>query len=178
MTVQELPARRYIELKYRPNACKHGALSMPNGAVTVEWEIGPSQLGPSRFRLNWREHHGPQVNSPQRRGFGHVVLQRMTGRALQGKVSHEFGAGGVSWTLDVPAAAVVMQSRSELPITVAPKVSSAMVAQGHVSVWRRHLRGLREGVVRQNPETDRHAKVRPVHVLMSSPVGHARTLSA
>ena len=65
----------------------------------------------------------------------------MTGRALQGKVSHEFGAGGVSWTLDVPAAAVVMQSRSELPITVVPKVSAAMVARGHVNLWRRHLRG-------------------------------------
>ena len=103
------------------NATKHGALSVPKGAVTVDWEIGPSQLGPSRFRFNWHEHHGPQVVSPQRRGFGHVVLQRMTGRALQGKVSHEFGAGGVSWILDVPAAAVVMQSRSELPITVVPK---------------------------------------------------------
>jgi two-component sensor histidine kinase len=160
------------------NATKHGALSVPSGAVTVDWEITPSELGPSRFRLNWHEHHGPRVISPQRRGFGHVVLQRMTGRALQGKVSHEFGAGGVSWTLDVPAVAVVMQSRSELPITVVPEVSSAMVARGHVSVWRRHLPGLREGVARQNPETDRYAKVRPVHVLMSLPEGHACTLGA
>ena len=101
----------------------------------------------------------------------------MTGRALQGKVNHEFGAGGVSWTLDVPAAAVVMQSRSDL-ITMVPEVSSALVARGHVSAWRRHLRGLREGVVRQNPETDRRAKVGPVHVLMSLPEGHARALSA
>ena len=107
-----------------------------------------------------------------------MVLQRMTGRALQGNVNHEFGAGGVSWTLDVPAAAVVMQSRSELPITVVPEVSSAMVARGHVSVWRRHLRGLRERVAHRGPETVRHAKVRPVHVLMSLPEGHARALSA
>ena len=149
------------------NATKHGALSVPNGTVTVDWEIAQSELGPSRFRLNWREHHGPRVISPQHRGFGHVVLQRMTGRALQGKVNHEFRTDGVSWTLDVPAVAVVMQSRSELPITVASEICSAMVARGHVSVWRRHLRGLREGVARQNPETGRHAKVRP----------HARTLS-
>ena len=160
------------------NACKHGALSVPKGGVTVDWEIGPSDSGPSRFRLIWREHHGPQVMSPQRRGFGHVVLQRMTGRALQGEVSHEFGAAGVSWTLDVPAAAVVMQAPSELPINVVPEVSRAMVARGHVSVWRRHLYGFRERTVRQNSEIVRHAKGRPVHVLMSLPQGHARTLSA
>ena len=81
--------------------------------------------------MNWREHNGPKVVGPVRRGFGHVVLQRMTGRALQGKVNHEFEAGGVSWTLDAPAAAVAMQSRSELPITVVPEVSSALVARGH-----------------------------------------------
>ena len=174
-------AAQYIGLalhELATNATKHGALSVPNGAVTVDWEIGPSELGPSRFRLNWHEHHGPRVISPQRRGFGHVVLQRMTGRALQGKVNHEFRAGGVSWTLDVPAVAVVMPSRSELPSAVVPEVCGAMVARGHVSLWRRHLPGLREGVARQNPEAGRHAKVRPVHVLMSPPERHAATLSA
>ena len=154
------------------NATKHGALSVPSGAVTVDWEIVPSELGPSRFRLNWHEHHGPRVMSPQRRGFGHVVLQRMTGRALQGKVSHEFGVSGVSWTLDVPAAAVVMQSRSEIPIAVVSEVRGAVAARGHVSLWRRHLPGLRE-----NPETSHHAKMRPVHALVFPPERHAATLS-
>ena len=51
------------------NACKHGALSVPNGAVTVDWEIGPSESGPSRFRFNWREHNGPKVVAPARRGL-------------------------------------------------------------------------------------------------------------
>ena len=119
-------ATQYIGLglhELATNATKYGALSVPDGTVTVDWEIGPNELGPSRFRLNWREHHGPRVISPQHRGFGHVVLQRMPGLALQGKVSHEFRADGVSWTLDVPAAAVVMPSRNELPITVVPEVA-------------------------------------------------------
>ncbi len=115
------------------NACKHGALSVPNGAVTVDWEIGPSELGPSHFRLNWRERHGPQVISPQRRGFGHVVLQRLTGRALQGKANYEFGAGGVSWTLEVTAyvaqllgvylalSGVLMIVREQAMIVLVPK---------------------------------------------------------
>jgi hypothetical protein len=169
-------ATQYIGLalhELATNATKHGALSVPNGAVTVDWEIEPSELGPSRFRLNWREHHGPRVMSPQRQGFGHVVLQRMTGRALQGKVNHEFGAGGVSWALDVPAAAVVRQSRSEIPIPVVSEVRGAIVARAHVSLWRRHLPGLRE-----TPETSHHAKMRPVHAIVSPPERHAATLSA
>ena len=56
-------------MSWRPMPCKHGALSVPNGAVTVDWEIGPSELGPSRFRLNWREHHGPQVKLAATSGF-------------------------------------------------------------------------------------------------------------
>ena len=161
------------------NACKHGALSVPKGGVTVDWEIGPSDGGASRFRLIWREHHGPQVMSPQRRGFGHLVLQRMTGQTLQGKVNHEFGAGGVSWTLEVPAAAVVMQARRELhPDVVVREFSDAVVMRGHVSARLRQLCGLRERVTHRNPATGRHAKVPSVHLLVSSPIRHAPTLSA
>jgi two-component sensor histidine kinase len=58
--------------------------------------------------LRWRELNGPKVTPPTRSGFGHVVLQRTTGQALQGKVNHEFKADGVRWTLEVPAARTVM----------------------------------------------------------------------
>jgi two-component sensor histidine kinase len=90
------------------NACKHGALSVPEGGITVDWELRPGDTGAKCFRLVWREHHGPDVMPPTRRGFGHVVLQRMTGQALRGQVKHEFGASGATWTLEVAATNVVM----------------------------------------------------------------------
>jgi len=95
------------------NATKHGALSVPEGVVTVRWDLGRGDVGRPCFRLIWREFNGPEVIPPTRQGFGHVVLQRMMGQVLQGRVSHEFEAGGVSWTLEVPAAAAAMRGPAE-----------------------------------------------------------------
>lgn len=90
------------------NAIKHGALSVPEGVITVYWEFDTRGPGPARFRLIWRERNGPEVIPPTRQGFGHMVLQRMAAETLQGNVAHEFDSRGVSWTLDVPAAVVTV----------------------------------------------------------------------
>jgi len=95
------------------NATKHGALSVPEGVITVDWELGRVGIGRTCFRLMWREINGPKVMLPTRRGFSHVVLQRTTGQALQGKVNQEFAADGVRWTLEVPAARTVMPGPPE-----------------------------------------------------------------
>jgi two-component sensor histidine kinase len=88
------------------NATKYGALSVPEGWITVRWQLGPDNTGQPCFRLRWCERNGPKVLAPSRRGFGHVVLGRATGQALQGKVNHEFEARGVSWTFKAPLSAV------------------------------------------------------------------------
>lgn len=90
------------------NAMKYGALSVPEGAVTVAWQVGPGALGSTCFHLIWREQNGPEVRSPEHAGFGQIVLQRMTGAALGVSVKHEFHSCGVVWTLEVLAAAVLM----------------------------------------------------------------------
>ena len=116
------------------NATKYGALSVPEGVVTVNWELGPGDVGPRCFSLIWRERNGPKVMPPTRRGFGHVILQRMTGKMLQGKVNHEFEACGVSWTLEVPSAAVVVPAerisdrRFEMRSQTVIHASAAMAA--------------------------------------------------
>ena len=91
------------------NATKHGALSAQEGTVTIDWQIAPGDAAaPTCLHLIWRERNGPAVVPPTRRGFGQVVLQRMTGQSLQGKVKHTFDAVGVRWTLEVPMVAVAM----------------------------------------------------------------------
>ena len=103
-------AAQYIGLalhELATNASKHGALSVPEGIVAVHWDLGRSDK--TSFRLAWSERSGPKVTPPTHQGFGHVVLQRMTGQMLHGKVNHEFAAAGVSWTLEVPVAAIVMR---------------------------------------------------------------------
>ncbi len=48
------------------NASKYGALSVPEGRVTVSWD-GASHEG---VTLVWQESNGPRVEPPQRRGLG------------------------------------------------------------------------------------------------------------
>lgn len=61
------------------NAVKYGSLSVSAGRVDVTWHVATVD-DRSILRLTWRESGGPQVISPNRRGFG----SRMIASALQG----------------------------------------------------------------------------------------------
>ena len=90
------------------NAAKHGALSVPEGKIAIEWQVTEGE-GQSRFQISWREEDGPTVRAPHRRGFGHVVIERMVAQALSGQVSMEFDPKGFRWSLDAPAVSVLRQ---------------------------------------------------------------------
>lgn len=89
------------------NAAKYGALSGPAGHVTVAWQIAGAAAGPRRLMMTWREADGPAVAAPTRRGFGHIVMDRIAGQALSGTSETRFAPDGVVWTLDVPASSVI-----------------------------------------------------------------------
>lgn len=72
------------------NAAKYGALSVPEGRVTISWSVSGSEL-----RLLWIEEGGPPVAGPARSGFGTRLLQRNLPRELQGDVALTFAAEGV-----------------------------------------------------------------------------------
>nr|WP_256476067.1 HWE histidine kinase domain-containing protein [Siccirubricoccus soli] len=86
------------------NAARHGALSVPEGQVTVQWRLLPSdcQDQPPLLHLVWEESGGPVVRTPARRGFGTRLLEGGLGRELGGAVSLEFRAAGVVCTIGVP----------------------------------------------------------------------------
>lgn len=54
------------------NAVKHGALSSPDGRVELAWSRDQEAVN-----LEWRESHGPPASSPERTGFGSLLLGRM-----------------------------------------------------------------------------------------------------
>jgi PAS domain S-box-containing protein len=89
------------------NAAKFGALSLPEGKVTVAWSLADDQHGERRLTLAWKETGGPPVELPHHKGFGHMVMDRITGPALGGNSQVHFAPEGVSWLLDVPADGVV-----------------------------------------------------------------------
>lgn len=82
------------------NASKHGALSRIKGQVSIRWLLNEQT---QRIHLRWRESGGPVVAPPRRRGFGHVVIERIVPRALEGSSSLDFLPEGVSWTFEFPA---------------------------------------------------------------------------
>lgn len=59
------------------NAVKYGSLSCPSGRVEISWK----RMGTKGDKLVfvWRESGGPEVSSPQRRGFGTLLIERSGG---------------------------------------------------------------------------------------------------
>jgi len=76
------------------NAVKYGALSVPEGRVTIAWALAPGP-GAQRLDLSWAERHGPPVTPPIRRGFGSRLIERGLAAELSGKASIHFEPEGV-----------------------------------------------------------------------------------
>jgi PAS domain S-box-containing protein len=84
------------------NSAKHGVLSQAEGTISIDWSIGACPEKGETFQLVWRESGGRKIGRPSRRGFGSVVLERVTPIALSGSGVLEYGDDGVTWTLLAP----------------------------------------------------------------------------
>ena len=54
------------------NAAKHGALSVPDGRVKLQWRIDNLGSDPL-FHLHWKESGGPTVEAPSAQGFRRIA---------------------------------------------------------------------------------------------------------
>jgi PAS domain S-box-containing protein len=88
------------------NAAKYGALSTPEGKVSISWRVDPAADGTQMCVLSWTESGGPPVERPSRRGFGRVVIERTVARALRGEVRIDYAPAGLRWTLEYPKSLV------------------------------------------------------------------------
>jgi PAS domain S-box-containing protein len=91
------------------NAVKYGALSNDTGRITLDWSL--SDDAEARLELVWREHGGPPVSPPTRRGFGSLLLDRTLAHDLNGKVAMEFKPQGLVCSISAPLPKVKGQSR-------------------------------------------------------------------
>jgi two-component sensor histidine kinase len=85
------------------NARKYGALSIPAGTVSVQWDVLREREDRSVI-LRWSERDGPAVQQSRREGFGSRLLQRALAADLSGDVHLEFPVTGVSCTIRFPLA--------------------------------------------------------------------------
>jgi PAS domain S-box-containing protein len=93
------------------NAIKYGALSRETGHVMASWEFETTPGEPARLRLTWVERGGPPATTPSRKGFGHIVIERMVADALDGEIAMVFAPEGLHWTLSIPAKNIVSEMR-------------------------------------------------------------------
>jgi PAS domain S-box-containing protein len=76
------------------NATKYGALSVPEGQVSITWRWLPEADG-NGVELEWVESAGPVVEMPKHRGFGSMVIESNLARELDTKIELAFLAEGV-----------------------------------------------------------------------------------
>jgi PAS domain S-box-containing protein len=81
------------------NAVKYGALSVPDGRVSVTWELIPDDAG-QRLRFAWRETGGPKVVPPSRAGFGTRLIEHSFRQHSDGTVELRYLPEGVVMQLD------------------------------------------------------------------------------
>ena len=81
------------------NAAKHGSLSAPDGAIAICWSVEQEDAART-LRLTWREHGGPSVAAPQRRGFGSRLIERSLGAAGESRL--EFAQSGLVCRIVLP----------------------------------------------------------------------------
>lgn len=123
------------------NARKYGALSVPEGRLSVRWQVNPA----GQLLIDWQETGGPAVAPPAHRGFGTRVITQALSHQLGGSAALAFEPQGLHARLCVargfqahvrpaprPAAAAPAQPRRGLPhkvLVVEDDVVIALLAE-------------------------------------------------
>jgi two-component sensor histidine kinase len=96
-TLEPDKARHLILLFHElvTNAAKYGSLSCPNGQVFVDWQ---GEDDGNTILLTWKEHGGPVVSPPNKRGFGSQLIEICI-KSLAGSKQEEFTLDGYTCTL-------------------------------------------------------------------------------
>lgn len=81
------------------NSAKYGALCDQLGHVTVDWERDAR----GDLILDWREHGGPPVKPPTRRGFGSTIIEHSIPHDLDGEVTLDYRPEGFQARIRIPA---------------------------------------------------------------------------
>ena len=84
------------------NAAKFGALSVPNGRVSITWQLRDQAL-----TLEWCEQFGPKVKIRRKKGFGSMVIERNLARALDAKVDLDFNPEGLRCHIVIPSSQIL-----------------------------------------------------------------------
>ncbi len=89
------------------NAEQHGTLTAPDAHVSFAWLIEERLPAQRWLHMTWRERNGPPVQAPRRKGFGHLVLERLAPEGLGGTARLSFEGDGVIWSCETPSSRII-----------------------------------------------------------------------
>lgn len=92
------------------NAIKYGALSTPEGAIRIDWNLAYGGDGERHLNFLWEETGGPPVDPPVRAGFGTRLLSRVFAPG-EGDITLTFPPNGVRCVIALP-----LSTPEEIPI--------------------------------------------------------------
>ena len=84
------------------NAAKHGALSIPNGRVSVSWKRETNGTAAATLRIEWREAGGAPVARSVRSGYGTDLIRDLIPHELGGTVDLALAPDGASCKIEIP----------------------------------------------------------------------------
>jgi PAS domain S-box-containing protein len=101
------------------NSAKYGALASGAGTIEVSWRVVATATAPE-IELTWEERCEPAAaaeapDAATRKGFGTVVLQRVTPQSLGGSATVERSPGHVRWVLTAPMANLILGAAEAKP---------------------------------------------------------------
>jgi PAS domain S-box-containing protein len=83
------------------NAAKHGALSSPDGRVSVSWDRASADVA-AILTITWRELGGPPIAAPVPSGYGSTLICDLIPHELGGTVELIFSFDGACCKIEIP----------------------------------------------------------------------------
>jgi two-component sensor histidine kinase len=84
------------------NAAKYGALSVPEGQVSVSWDRKLNGDATAILMLEWRELRGPPIATIAQSGYGTGLIRDLVPHELGGKVDLVFDSRGAICRVEIP----------------------------------------------------------------------------
>lgn len=106
------------------NAAKYGALSSPNGRLSVSWRFVGEDL-----RLDWREECPAPISAPAKTGFGSKVIEASVKAQLGGALETNWRSRGLECTLHLPGRHFRARARAD---AAAAKPDAARIDRARV----------------------------------------------
>ena len=102
LTAEETQAVAMVVHELVTNAAKYGALSVPEGQVSVSWDRKLNGDATAILMLEWRELRGPPIATELQSGYGTGLIRDLVPHELGGKVDLVFDPGGVICRIEIP----------------------------------------------------------------------------